>query len=108
MEFVACLTLRGPDLVASISSVPNCGSGSQEWLFKGPTVCLVTMALLQSIVTQNMCFYGHNVDHCHVPSSSVAEQLKMNCFDDLFVPTDAVQFSISVFICTVHASLWIE
>ena len=68
MEFVACLTYCGPDLVTSISSVPNCRSGSQEWLFNGPNVCVVTMALLQPIVTQNMCFYGHNVDHCHVPS----------------------------------------
>ena len=34
------------DLVASISSVPNCRSGRQEWLFKGPNVCLVTLALL--------------------------------------------------------------
>ena len=74
----------------------------------GLDVCLVTMALLQSIVTKNMCFYGHNADQCHVPSISVAKQLRMNCFDDLFVPTDVVQFSISVFICTVHASLWIE
>ena len=46
------------DLVASISSVPNCRSGRQEWLFSGPNVCLVTLALLEPIVTQNMCFYG--------------------------------------------------
>ena len=84
----------------------NCRSGSQEWLFIGPDVCLVTMALLQSIVTQNMCFYGHNADHCHVPSSSSCRAAEVNCFDDLFVPTDVIQFSISIFICTVHASLW--
>ena len=41
-----------------------------------PDVCLVTMALMQSIVAQNMCFYGHDADQCHVPSISVAEQLK--------------------------------
>ena len=56
--------------------MPNCRSGGQEWLFMSPDVCLVTMALLQSIVIQNMCFYGHNADQCHVPSISVAEQLK--------------------------------
>ena len=68
--------MYGPDHVASISSVPNCRSGSQEWLFMSPDVCLVTMALMQSIVIQNMCLYGHNADQCHVPSISVAEQLK--------------------------------
>ena len=58
--------------------------------FKGPNVCLVTLALLQPIVTQNMCFYGHNADHAHVHSLAVAKQLRMNCFDGLFVPTDEV------------------
>ena len=78
------------DLVASISSVPNCRSGRQQWLFEGPTVCLVTLTLLQPIVTQNMCFYGHNADLAHVVSLAVAKQLRMNFFDDLFVPTDMV------------------
>ena len=77
-------------VVTSISSLPNCRSGSQEWLFKGPHVCLVTLALLQPIVTQNMCFYGHNADHAHAHSLSVAKQLRMYCFDDLFVPTDVI------------------
>ena len=44
-----------------------------------------------------MCLYGHNADLCHVPSISVVEQLEMYCFDDLFVPTDVIQFSIQVF-----------
>ena len=44
-------------------------------------------------------------DLAHVLSEAVANG--MNCFDDLFVPTDMVQFSIQVFICTVHASFWI-
>ena len=44
-----------------------------------------------------MCFYGHDVDHLHVHSISVAEQLRMYCFDDLVVPTDVIQFSISGF-----------
>ena len=31
-----------------------------------------------------------NVDLAHVICLTVAKQLKMNCFDDLFVPTDMV------------------
>ena len=94
--YIACLNLRGTDLVTSISSLPNCRSGSQEWLFKGPHVCLVTLPLLQPIVTQNMCFHGHNADHAHVHCLAVAKQLRMNRLDDLFVPTDVIQFSIQV------------
>ena len=46
-------------------------------------------------------------DLAHVNCPTVAKQLRMNCVDDLFVPTDMVQFSIQVFICTVHASFGI-
>ena len=49
-----------------------------------------------------------NADLAHVICPAVAKQLRMNCLDDLFVPTDVIQFSISVFMCTVHASLRIE
>ena len=49
-----------------------------------------------------------NADLAHVICPPVAKQLRMNCFDDLFVPTDVIKFSIQVFICTVHASFWIE
>ena len=37
-----------------------------------------------------MCVYGHNADLAHVICLAVAMQLGMNCFDDLFVPTDMV------------------
>ena len=37
-----------------------------------------------------MCLYGHNADLAHVNSLSVAKQLRMNCFDDLIVPTEVV------------------
>ena len=70
--------------------MPNYKSGSQEWLLQGPNVCLVALTLLQPIVTENMCFYGHVSDLAHVNCLAVAKQLKMYCFDDLFVPTDMV------------------
>ena len=49
-----------------------------------------------------------NVDLAHVFYLAVAKQLRMNCLDDLFVPTDMVSFSISGFHCTIHASLSIR
>ena len=62
----------------------------QEWLLSCSDVCLGTLTLLQPIVTKNMCFYGCNVDDHHVLLLTVAMQLRMNCFDDLFVPTDMI------------------
>ena len=53
-------------------------------------VCLGTLTLQRPIVTKNMCFYGCNADLHHVLLLAVATQLRMNCFDDLFVPTDMV------------------
>ena len=35
-----------------------------------------------------------NADLAHVICPAVVKQPRMNCFDDLFVPTDMVQFSI--------------
>ena len=49
-----------------------------------------------------------NVDLAHITCLTVAKRPRMNCFDDLFVPIDMVQFSIQAFICTVHASLSIR
>ena len=57
---------------------------------KVSNVCLVTLALLEPIVTQNMCFYGPMFDLAHVLYLAVAKRPRMNCVDDLFVPTDMV------------------
>ena len=64
--------------------------GVRNGCCKGPNVCLVALALLRPIVTENMCFYGHSTDLAHVNCLAVAKQLRMYCFDDLFVPTDMV------------------
>ena len=42
-----------------------------------------------------MCFYGYNADLNHVLCLTVAKQLRLNCVDDLFVPTDMVWFPFS-------------
>ena len=57
-----------------------------------------------------MCFYGSNVVLHHAFSSlQLPMQLRMNCFDDLFVPTDYVlMFShLQVFIvqCMFDSSI---
>ena len=67
----------------------------QEWLLSCPDVCLGTLTLLHPIVTKNMCFYGCRADLQHVLLLAVATQLRMNCFDDLFVSTDMASMSIS-------------
>ena len=85
-----------------MSSSPDLDLANQEWLLSGPDVCLVTLTLQQPIVTKNTCFYGSNVVLHFVLLFAVATQLRMNCFDDLFVPTDSGLMSISVAQCTVH------
>ena len=62
----------------------------------------VTLTLQQPIVTKNTCFYGSNVVLHFVLLFPVAMQLRMNCFDDLFVSTDYGLMSISGVHCTVH------
>ena len=78
------------DSIVLMSSTPNCRSGQSEWLLSCPDVCLVTLTLQRPIVTKNMCFYGCKADLHHVLFLAVAVQLRLNCFDDLFVPTDMV------------------
>ena len=86
-----------------MSSSPDLDLANQEWLLSGPDVCLVTLTLQQPIVTKNTCFYGSNVVLHFVLLFAVAMQLRMNCFDDLFVPTDYYGLmSISGVHCTVH------
>ena len=48
------------------------------------------LTLHQVIVAKNMCFYGCYADLHRVLFLAVATQLRMNCFGDLFVPTDMV------------------
>ena len=81
------------DSIASISSTPNCRSGRQKWLLLCSNVCLVTLTPL--IVTKNMCFSGCKVGLNRVLFLAVAVQLRINCFDDLLVPTDVVWFPFS-------------
>ena len=85
-----------------VSSSPDLNLANQEWLLSGPDVCLVTLTLQQRIVTKNTCFYGSNVVLHVVLLFAVAMQLRTNCFDDLFVPTDYGLMSISGVHCTVH------
>ena len=76
----------------------------QKWLLQCPYVCLVTLTPQRPIVTKNMCVYGCKVDLNRVLLLTVAMQLRMNCFDDLFVPTDMVwfPFSFSFVQCMSH------
>ena len=69
----------GPDIFGGGGGLPCEGVGAKKFGMSFET---------QGIVTQNMCFYGHTADHAHVHFLAVAKQLRMNCFDDLFVPTD--------------------
>ena len=74
----------------------------------------MTLTLLSLIVIQNMCFHGHKADLAHVTCLAVATQLRMNCFDNLFVPTDMVLFSIRFSSvqymphCQSDSRLWIQ
>ena len=101
MEFVArvhCMikpfVVR--DSIASTPSTPNCRSGRQKWLLSCANVCLVTLTLQQPIVTKKGC----NVDLIRVLFLAVAMRLRINCFDDLFVPTDMVWFPFSFPLCS--------
>ena len=84
--FVVC------DNVVSILLSQVVALAVQKWLLQCPYVCLATLTPQRPIVTKNMCVYGCKVDLNHVLLLTVAMQLRMNCFDDLFVPTDMVWF----------------
>ena len=90
------------DSIRLMFSSPYWDLANQEWLLSGPDVCLVTLTLQQPIVTKNTCFYGSNAVLHRVLLFALAMQLRLNCFDDLFVPTDYVLTFASFAQCTVH------
>ena len=85
------------DSIVLMSSTPSRRSDQSEWLLSCLDVCLATLTPQRPIVTKNMCFYGCKADLHHAPFLAVAMRLRLNCYDDLFVPTDMVWSPIQVF-----------